>query len=204
MLEASSGRRLGVLVVGVGGAVSTTAVVGIESIKAGSNDFAGLPLAERQRRRDGILPKHAVRRLGPEPRRSRYRGREPQVVDGGQAAAVEPVLRGMRPGRRSAAPAGATTSTATTVPGARGHREAVEAIAGDIRGFRERSGVDGVVVVNLASVEAVAPTWARRRCRRSTGSSRAGRDHPDIGPAMLYAYAAISEGVPPTATSRRA
>ena len=39
------GRRLGVLVVGLGGAVASTAAAGIEMLRAGSNDLAGLPLA---------------------------------------------------------------------------------------------------------------------------------------------------------------
>ena len=40
-------ERLGVAIVGIGGAVATTAIDGIEMIKAGSNDLAGLPLADR-------------------------------------------------------------------------------------------------------------------------------------------------------------
>src|SRR3954467_15478718 len=42
---AATGRRVGVLVVGLGGAVATTAAAGIEMLRAGSNDMAGLPLA---------------------------------------------------------------------------------------------------------------------------------------------------------------
>ena len=40
-------ERLGVAIVGVGGAVATTAIAGIEMIKAGSNSLDGLPLAGR-------------------------------------------------------------------------------------------------------------------------------------------------------------
>ena len=40
-------ERLGVAIVGVGGAVATTAIAGIEMIKAGSNSLDGLPLADR-------------------------------------------------------------------------------------------------------------------------------------------------------------
>lgn len=40
-------EKVGVAIVGLGGAVATTAVAGIEMIKAGSNDFSGLPLADR-------------------------------------------------------------------------------------------------------------------------------------------------------------
>ena len=39
------GEKLGVAIVGLGGAVATTAVAGIEAIKAGSNQLDGLPLA---------------------------------------------------------------------------------------------------------------------------------------------------------------
>ena len=39
-------ERLGVAIVGVGGAVATTAIAGIEMIKAGSNSFDGLPLGK--------------------------------------------------------------------------------------------------------------------------------------------------------------
>ncbi len=43
---ASKRERIGVALVGVGGAVATTAIAGIEMIKAGKNDRTGLPLAE--------------------------------------------------------------------------------------------------------------------------------------------------------------
>ncbi len=39
------GRRVGVAFVGMGGAVATTAIAGIEMIKSGSNRLDGLPLA---------------------------------------------------------------------------------------------------------------------------------------------------------------
>lgn len=39
--------RLGVAVVGLGGAVATTAVAGIAMIRSGSNKLDGLPLADR-------------------------------------------------------------------------------------------------------------------------------------------------------------
>lgn len=40
-----TGRRVGVAFVGMGGAVATTAIAGIETIKSGSNRLDGLPLA---------------------------------------------------------------------------------------------------------------------------------------------------------------
>jgi myo-inositol-1-phosphate synthase len=196
MLEASTGRRLGVLVVGVGGAVSTTAVVGIESIKAGSNDFAGLPLASASvgglaRYRDMEFAGWDLSRDDLATAVANH-----QVVDGGQAAAVEPVLKGMRPWPAVGSTGWCHNIDGDNRAGARGHREAIETIAGDIRGFRERSGVDGVVVVNLASVERW-PDLDSPALQTVDGFERGlDEDHPDIGPAMLYAYAAIAEGVP--------
>ena len=39
--------KVGVAVIGLGGAVATTAVAGIEMLKSGSNSLDGLPLADR-------------------------------------------------------------------------------------------------------------------------------------------------------------
>ena len=44
-MSMQSGRRVGVAFVGMGGAVATTAIAGIEMIKSGSNRLDGLPLA---------------------------------------------------------------------------------------------------------------------------------------------------------------
>ncbi|WP_245238818.1 inositol-3-phosphate synthase [Methylobacterium platani] len=79
---------------------------------------------------------------------------------------------------------------------AKDHREAVDCIAGDLKRFREESGVDDVVVVNLASTERWPdlddPTL------NSAAAFERGLDSSDeaISPAMLYAYAAIKNGIP--------
>ncbi len=76
------------------------------------------------------------------------------------------------------------------------HREAVEQIRADICSYRETSGVRNVVMVNLASVE----RWPDLTLEvlQSTAAFERGLDagDPAISPAMLYAYAAIVEGVP--------
>src|SRR3712207_7379497 len=45
MQMSRASRRLGVAVVGVGGAVATTAAAGVEMLKRGGNRLDGLPLA---------------------------------------------------------------------------------------------------------------------------------------------------------------
>ena len=46
MVNASRRRRVGVAVVGLGGAVATTAVAGVELMRRGGNSMSGLPLAD--------------------------------------------------------------------------------------------------------------------------------------------------------------
>jgi myo-inositol-1-phosphate synthase len=61
------GERLGVAVVGLGGAVATTAVAGIEMIKEGGRTgLSGLPLADRDVPGMSAYRDMGVRRLGPQ------------------------------------------------------------------------------------------------------------------------------------------
>ena len=82
-MSMQSGRRVGVAVVGLGGAVATTAIAGIEMIKAGSNArraAPGRPLRAGPRRLQG--PR--LRRLGRQRRRPRRGGRGARRVRQGR------------------------------------------------------------------------------------------------------------------------
>ena len=187
-------ERLGVAIVGLGGAVATTAVAGIEMIKAGSNRQDGLPLADVS-----------------VPGLSNYR----DIVFGGWdlngndlgAAAEEhgvlskadlsdgaSVLRSMKPWAAVGSGRFCKNVVGRNMAAATNHREAVEMISDDIRRFKEESGVDRVVVLNLASTEAW-PDLTKDTLNSAEAFER-GLDGSDeaIGPAMLYAYAAISNG----------
>ena len=122
--------------------------------------------------------------------------REHRVLDGEQAGIVAPALRGMTPW-----PAVGSVDFCKNVDGANkvaagSHREAVERIRDDIRRYRETSGIENLVVVNLASVERW-PDKAASALHTPEGFEK-GLDSSDpaISPAMLYAYASITEGVP--------
>ncbi|BCM81843.1 inositol-3-phosphate synthase [Methylobacterium indicum] len=190
------GRRVGVAFVGMGGAVATTAIAGIEMIKSGSNRLDGLPLAG-----------HAVAGMVGY-KDLVFGGWDLNGDDLGAAAAghgvltkqdIEngaQVLNGMKPW-----PAVGSAKFCKNIDGgnrivAKDHREAVDCIAGDLKRFREESGVDDVVVVNLASTERWPdlddPTL------NSAAAFERGLDSSDeaISPAMLYAYAAIKNGIP--------
>jgi len=74
-------------------------------------------------------------------------------------------------------------------------REAAELVREDIRSFKERHGLDRAVMISCASTEAYAqPQQAHFTLERFEEALE--RSDPAISPAMVYAYAAIMEGVP--------
>ncbi len=194
-LDAALGRRLGVLVVGLGGAVASTAVAGIELLRAGSNDLAGLPLANVGVA--GLAPYRNMHFAGWDVRDDDLAAavREHRVLDREQSDQVEDRLRTMRPW-----PAAGSRDYCRNVHGSNtltgGHRRAVEQIRGNIRQYSDDSGIANLVMVNLASVE----RWPDLTLEvlQSADAFERGLDADDsaISPAMLYAYAAIMEGVP--------
>ena len=122
--------------------------------------------------------------------------REHRVLDRDQAEVVAPALSSMKPW-----PAVGSVDFCKNVDGgnkfsASSHREAVNRIRDDIRSHREKTGIDNMVMINLASVERW-PDQSSPALRTTEGFER-GLDSSDpvISPAMLYAYAAIAEGVP--------
>ena len=193
---ATIGRRVGVLVVGMGGAVASTAAAGIEMLRAGSNDMAGLPLAGVGA--PGIAAYRNLHFAGWDLHGENLNTavREHRVLDREQADLVAPALSAMTPW-----PAVGSVDFCKNVDGANkvaanSHREAVERIRDDIRRYRDSSGIHNLVMVNLASVE----RWPDKNATalRTPEGFEQGLDTSDavISPAMLYAYAAIAEGVP--------
>ena len=187
-------EKLGVAVIGLGGAVATTAVAGIEMIKSGSNSLTGLPLAERD-----IAGMAAYRDL-------EFGGWDLTPDDLGTCATRHGVLseQELETGAKSltgmkAWPAVGSTAHCANIDGnnrmADGHRAAVDQIKSDLDDFRKQRGLDRVVVINLASTEKM-PDDAES-LKSVEGFERGlNADDPAISPAMLYAYAAIDSGTP--------
>jgi myo-inositol-1-phosphate synthase len=74
-------------------------------------------------------------------------------------------------------------------------REAAERVREDIRAFMEEHSLERAVVVNCASTEAyLQPREAHFTLEGFEGALE--RSDPAISPAMLYAYAALKEGLP--------
>ncbi len=195
-LDASStGRHMGVLVVGLGGAVASTAAAGIEMLRAGSNDLAGLPLANVGV--GGMVQYRNMHFAGWDLHGENLAEavREHRVLDRDQTEAVEGALSQMKPW-----PAVGSQDFCKNVDGSNkisgSHRQAVDQIRDDIRNYRQSTGFHDVVMVNLASVE----RWPDLTLEvlQNPAAFERGLDNGDeaISPAMLYAYAAIQEGVP--------
>ncbi|MEG3082695.1 inositol-3-phosphate synthase [Sphingomonas sp. PB2P12] len=190
------GERVGIAVIGLNGAVATTAAAGIAMIRAGSNDLSGLPLASRDV--DGMA---AYRDL-------HFGGWDLSHDDLATAALKHGVLTeselangasslsDMRPW-----PAVGSVDFCANIDGANkiaasGHRAAVKHIQDDLARFKTEQNLDRVVMINLASTERKADLGAD--ALTSVEGFERGLDADDaaISPAMLYAYAAIASDTP--------
>ena len=190
------GERVGIAVIGLNGAVATTAAAGIAMIRAGSNDLSGLPLASRD-----VEGMAAYRDL-------HFGGWDLSHDDLATAALKHGVLteRDLANGASSLSdmrpwPAVGSTDFCANIDGANkiaapGHRAAVQHIQDDLARFKTEQNLDRVVMINLASTERKADLGAD--ALTSVEGFERGLDADDaaISPAMLYAYAAIASDTP--------
>lgn len=184
------------MLVGLGGAVATTAIAGIELIRMGRQSRVGLPLAMENV--DGLVDYADMRFDGwdlcGDDLSTAARGH--RVLEGEQAAAVDAALRAVVPRQAVGGAGWCVNVDGTNRTGTNGHRAAIDRIVDDIRSFRISRRVDDVVVINLASVERWPDLDAPLFANIDAFERGLDGDHNDISPAMLYAYASISEGVP--------
>ncbi|GAA2390640.1 inositol-3-phosphate synthase [Streptomyces glaucosporus] len=185
--------RLGVAVVGLGGAVATTAVAGVELLRLGACGQDGLPLAART----DLVPYEALVFGGWDvsPDDLAKAAHLHQVLEPAQIEAVAPRLQRLRPWPAVADPDYCRRVTGANVVPSGGLREQTDRLREDLRRFRAERELDEVVVVNLASTERqpdpASPSLASPEAFEAAldGGSEA------ITPAMLYAYAALREGM---------
>lgn len=185
-------RKLGIAVVGIGGAVGTTMAAGVELLRRNEIDTTGLPLA-------GIDPlanytdiTFAGWDLFDKDLASAAADHE--VLSIKQFATVRQALGERRPWPAIADPRFLSNIEGTNVISLAGVRNAVEQVRADIREFRAEC--DSVCVVNLASTEVLTDATADTFASLDAFERAIDADSTEISPAMLYAYAAIAEGVP--------
>ena len=187
-------RSLGIAIVGLGGAVGTTMVAGIELIKQGLVGMDGLPLAEFNNA--GLTEYADIAFAGWDlfPDHLAKAAEQHDVLTHKQFVAVEEKLRAIKPWPAVADKRFLENVDGTNVISHTSHRETTEKLRNDLAGFRKT--VDSVVVINLASTEKLADE-GNEQFNSLTDLERAlDENSADISPAMLYAYAAIAEGIP--------
>ncbi len=191
-------RKLGIAIIGLGGAVGTTIVAGIELLKKGKIGTEGLPLAD--------LDENLTRNL------ANYENivfagwdlfgehlakaaEEHDVLTHKQFVAVEAELRRIKPWR-----AVGNIEFLANIEGENqfapenSHRETIEKIQADLREFKKTC--DSAVVINLASTEKLAAEGNEIFNSLADFEKALDANSKEISPAMLYAYAAIAENVP--------
>lgn len=200
--QGGTGRRVGVAVVGLGGAVATTAAAGVELLRQGLVTTDGLPLAAPDlaelARAAGLVDYTDLVLAGWDlsgddlAKAAEVHG----VLEPAQRDAVAPALSAITPWPAVGDPAFCRNVGGDHRSDGVGHRAAVAAIGADLARFRAERELDAVVLVNLASTERRVDTTLAVFSTPSAFAHGLDTDDPDIGPAMLYAYAALTAGVP--------
>jgi myo-inositol-1-phosphate synthase len=202
--------KLGVLIPGMG-AVATTFVAGVELIKKGLAEPVGsltqLGTIRLGKRTEDRVPK--IKEFVPLDSFDElvFGGWDAFPDDAYEAATVAGVLekehlnavrdelKGIEPFPAVFDPRYVAKLHATHTKEYSSLREAAELVREDIRSFKERHGLDRAVMISCASTEAYAqPQQAHFTLERFEEALE--RSDPAISPAMVYAYAAIMEGVP--------
>jgi len=202
--------RLGVLCVGLG-AVTTTFLAGVELARRGMGEPIGsltqmgtIRLGKRTEGRSPLIrdfvPLAGLDDLvfaawDPYPDDAFVSAQKAGVLDSHRH--LEPIgdfLRGIEPIPAAFDPDYAKRLQGTNVK-AGSKRAMIESLRQDIRDFREREGCDRVVMIWSASTEIYVEP-AEPHLTIEAFEAAVDADDPAIAPSMLYAYAAIQEGVP--------
>jgi myo-inositol-1-phosphate synthase len=202
--------KLGVLMPGMG-AVTTTFVAGVELVKKGLAEPIGsltqLGTVRLGKRTENRVPKikDFVPLAGMEelvfggwdafPDDAYEAAAQAGVLEKGHLNAVRDELKEVKPFPAVFDPRYVARIEATHKKEYGSLREAAERVRDDIRAFKEKHGLERVVMVNCSSTEAyLQPQEAHFSLE---GLEKAlDRSDPSISPSMIYAYAAIQEGVP--------
>ncbi len=202
--------RLGILTPGLG-AVATTFMAGVESIRIGRSkpigsltQMATIRLGKRTDHRSPLIkdfiPLAALDDIvfgawDPIPDDALTAARQAGVLDERDLAPIAEFLAGIKP-----MPAVFDNHYVTRINGAnvkkgKNKRELGEALRQDIRDFKAKHKLDRLVVVWCASTEIyLKPGPAHASIAAFEKAMEANDDQ--IAPSMLYAWAAIMEGVP--------
>ena len=187
-------RVLGIAVVGIGGAVGTTMAAGVELLRQGVIGTEGLPLAANNAA--GLAGYDDIVFAGWDLYADNLASAaaEHDVLSHKQFVAAEDALKNIKPWPAVGDPRFLSLIDGENKIVAKGHRAAIERLRANLSEFKTRC--DAAVMINLASTEKLTAE-GNEIFNSIAGFEKAlDENSPDISPAMLYAYAAIAEGVP--------
>lgn len=187
------------MVVGLSGAVASTAIAGIELLKQQKIGREGLPLAALDENLTGNLINYenlvftGWDMIGDDLQTA---AATHNVLTLQQYQMVSEELQGIKPLAAVVNSEFCHNIEGKNVFAAPDHTAAVEKVREDIRRFRNKSGADSVVMINLASTESFIDKDSKTFATLQEFEKSLGENSPEISPAMIYAYAAVGEGVP--------
>ncbi|MGH9821092.1 MAG: inositol-3-phosphate synthase [Pyrinomonadaceae bacterium] len=189
-----SKRTLGIAIVGLGGAVATTMVAGIALLKKGVIDTDGLPLADSSIR--GLAAYEDIVFGGWDlyGEHLAQAAETHDVLTYKQFLAVEEDLKNIKPWPAIGNPKFVSNLTGQNVITSRSHRDSIEKVRQNLRELKTTC--DAVVAINLASTEKLAEDGNEILNSLADLEKALDDDSAELSPAILYAYAAIAEGVP--------
>ncbi|HXX29883.1 MAG TPA: inositol-3-phosphate synthase [Myxococcaceae bacterium] len=202
--------RLGILTPGMG-AVATTFFAGCEAVKRG----LGLPIGSLTQMgtiRLGLRTEHRqpyIRDFVPLaqmkdlvfggwdifPENAYQSARKAGVLENELLDKLRPQLETITPMAAVFDPAYVKKIHGPNVKSGANKLELAEQLRADIRGFIKRTEVDRCVMVWCASTESYIDAGPAHASLRAFEAALRGND-PSIAPSMIYAYAALMEGVP--------
>jgi myo-inositol-1-phosphate synthase len=202
--------RLGVLMPGMG-AVSTTFMAGVELVRRGESVPVGsltqLGTIRLGKRTEGRVPK--IKDLVPLakltdlvfggwdvfPDDAYQAAAKAGVLDAKDLSKVQKFLKTIKPMKAAFDQSYVKNLQGTNVKKGKTKFDLAEQIREDIRNFKKKNKCDRLVMVWCASTEVFLKAEAVHKDLASFEKGMK-ENHPAIAPSMLYAWAAISEGVP--------
>lgn len=191
-------RKLGIAIIGIGGAVGTTIVAGVELLKKNLIETTGLPLTGLDENLTADLADYKNIVFGGwdlHGENLASAAAEHDVLTHKQFVAVEDELKKIKPWR-----AVGDKNFLANIEGenqfseTNSHRSVVESIRKDLQAFKKTC--DEAVVINLASTEKLADEGNEIFNSIVSFERAIDENSTEISPAMLYAYAAIAEKIP--------
>jgi myo-inositol-1-phosphate synthase len=194
------------------GAVATTFIAGVESIRRGLakpigslSQMSTIRLGRRTDKRSPLIrdfvPLAALTDLAfggwdPIPDDAYTAASKSGVLEERDLAPIADFLRGIKPMPAVFDSKYVSRLTNTTnVKSGKNKRDLAEQLRQDIRDFKQRSGVDRLVMVWCASTEAYIKPGAVHSSLAAFERAME-ESHEEIAPSMLYAWASLMEGVP--------